>query len=227
MDNQKREFIKKAFSGVLAAASTPFISGAFFSKPSHAGEKGRFEFDPSHSCENLEAFTSNEEWRNWLENIHLHPRHIYKPSTLKELKEIIVRASQVRAIGSGHSFTGCVSTDDTLIKTDKLNGILSIDHSAGLVRVEAGMKLSQFNQELDKLGYALPNMGDVDYQALAGLVATGTHGSGMKWGTMADENLLIGATPFKTGSEKFLSKIFCLKPFWKLQSFFQHASPAS
>jgi L-gulonolactone oxidase len=46
------------------------------------------------------------------------------------------------------------------------------------VRVEAGIVLADLNRELDRLGLALENLGDIDRQTLAGAISTGTHGTG-------------------------------------------------
>ena len=56
-----------------------------------------------------------------------------------------------------------------------------LDPSSGLVRVEAGAILGQFNRRLDQLGVALENLGDIDKQTLAGSISTGTHGTGIRF----------------------------------------------
>ena len=48
----------------------------------------------------------------------------------------------------------------------------------GLVRVEAGIRLKALSRELHARGLAMPNLGDIDAQSLAGALATGTHGTG-------------------------------------------------
>ena len=56
------------------------------------------------------------------------------------------------------------------------NKIISIDRRNLQVTVGAGITLSELNAELDQLGLALPNLGDIDSQTLAGAISTGTHG---------------------------------------------------
>ena len=63
--------------------------------------------------------------------------------------------------------------------------MLDADPASGLVRVEAGITLRALNRELDALGLALPNLGDVDAQSLAGALATGTHGTGARLGNLS------------------------------------------
>lgn len=46
------------------------------------------------------------------------------------------------------------------------------------MRVLAGTTLRVLNRALDLLGLAMPNLGDIDAQTLAGATSTGTHGTG-------------------------------------------------
>lgn len=47
------------------------------------------------------------------------------------------------------------------------------------VTVGAGTTLSDLNVLLDELGLALPNLGDIAYQTVAGAISTSTHGTGI------------------------------------------------
>ena len=53
------------------------------------------------------------------------------------------------------------------------------------VRVEAGIRLRALNDELADVGLALPNLGDIDRQSIAGAIATATHGTGLGLGNLA------------------------------------------
>ena len=48
------------------------------------------------------------------------------------------------------------------------------------MRAEAGITLAALNRGLQERGLALPNLGDIDAQSLAGALATGTHGTGAR-----------------------------------------------
>ncbi|HTO09640.1 MAG TPA: D-arabinono-1,4-lactone oxidase, partial [Myxococcota bacterium] len=54
----------------------------------------------------------------------------------------------------------------------------SLDRERGRVCVRAGTKLHALGEPLLAAGLAMRNLGDVDVQALAGAVSTGTHGTG-------------------------------------------------
>lgn len=126
--------------------------------------------------------------RNWSRVQFWIPKEVVYPSSIEELKKIILSAKErklkIRAIGSLHSFNDLCVTPNIQIHTDKLNKVLSIDHQKMTVRVEGGMKLKALLKHLAKEGLTLPNQGYILSQSIAGAIATATHGSG-KEGTMS------------------------------------------
>jgi L-gulono-1,4-lactone dehydrogenase len=86
----------------------------------------------------------------------------------------------VSVAGSGHSFTETALTNGTMIDLSRLSGVLDADPASGLVRVAAGTVLADLNSELDRLGLAMENLGDIDRQTIAGAISTGTHGTGAR-----------------------------------------------
>ena len=64
-------------------------------------------------------------------------------------------------------------------------GAVRIDRARGLVTVPAGMTLRTLNELLANHGLAVPNLGDIDAQTIAGALATGTHGTGADYGCLA------------------------------------------
>ena len=90
------------------------------------------------------------------------------------------RELTVRVAGAGHSFTDTVLTDGMLLSLDRMNKVLDIDRASGFVRVEAGITLRALSERLDGEGLALPLLGDIDVQSLAGATATATHGTGVR-----------------------------------------------
>ncbi len=89
-------------------------------------------------------------------------------------------SDQVRVAGAGHSFTDAVLTDGTLLSLERMDRVLDVDRSSGLVRVEAGITLGALSDELWRHGLAFENLGDIDVQSIAGATATGTHGTGSR-----------------------------------------------
>lgn len=127
---------------------------------------------------------STERWSTWSGSATAHPVRLLHPASTAEVVEA-VRAARaqglpVKAYGAGHSFTPIAATDGVMLRLDRMNHLLAHDTASGQVRVQAGMSLHELNPQLDAIGLALPNLGDVDPQSLAGAVSTGTHGTGAK-----------------------------------------------
>ena len=128
-------------------------------------------------------------WRNWSGTETARPVRVERPSTVEELRDAVRRAAaeglRVKAVGSGHSFTGIAVTDGVLLRLDALDAPLRVDTRTGLVTVEAGMPLHRLNQVLAAHGLAMTNLGDIDRQSIAGALSTGTHGTGARSGSLA------------------------------------------
>jgi FAD/FMN-containing dehydrogenase len=131
----------------------------------------------------------NRLFRNWAKNIQFTARHYLQPETEQQLTDIIRTNASIRVVGTGHSWSSVCQTTETLINLDKLNKIISINKTEKTVRVQAGIKLFQLNELLDKEGLALINLGSIAQQSLAGAISTGTHGSGIHFQCLASQVL--------------------------------------
>jgi FAD/FMN-containing dehydrogenase len=122
-------------------------------------------------------------WSNWAGDQRCQPAAVERPAAVGEVVGAVERAVAagrgVRVAGSGHSFTAAVLTDGTLLSLDRMGAVLDADPSSGLVRVEAGIRLHALSQALAERGLAMPNLGDIDEQSLAGAISTATHGTGV------------------------------------------------
>jgi FAD/FMN-containing dehydrogenase len=121
-------------------------------------------------------------WSNFSGRVTCEPAHVARPRDEAELVAAVRAAAAdgrgLRVAGTGHSFTPLCATRGTLVSLDDWQGIESIDRERGLVSVRAGTKLHALGEPLLAAGLAMRNLGDVDVQALAGAVSTGTHGTG-------------------------------------------------
>lgn len=126
------------------------------------------------------------KWSNWSGRVHCVPARIDAPASLDSL-QAVVRAGQrpVRVVGSGHSFTEIAATDGSLISLDAMQGVTGVDRDSCVATVLAGTKLWRLNQLLDAEGLAMPNLGDINVQSIAGAVSTGTHGTGTQFGCLS------------------------------------------
>ena len=132
---------------------------------------------------------STAVFRNWAGNQMCVPREILRPGSPEEVAAIVGRAAgeglTVKAVGAGHSFTDAACTTGILLSLDRLDEVESIDASSGRVTVQAGIRLDALSRRLDEAGLAMPNLGDIARQSLAGATATATHGTGLGLGNLA------------------------------------------
>jgi FAD-linked oxidoreductase len=146
------------------------------------------------------------QWQNWSGLESAEPREVLSPASSEAVVAAVVAARQARTtvkmVGTGHSFTAIAVPGDTMLRPDRLSGIVAVDREAMTVTAYAGTQLKVLNAELERLGLSLHNMGDIAEQTLAGAVATGTHGTG---GVAAGLAAQLGGFQLVTGAGKVLA----------------------
>jgi FAD/FMN-containing dehydrogenase len=134
------------------------------------------------------------EWVNWSGSLRFTPAQITRPTDEGELITLVRRAAEagrtIRPVGSGHSATGLLATDDVLVTFEHFQGIVATDQDRCQATVRAGTTLEVLGRDLARVGLDFPNLGDVATQTIAGVIATGTHGSGRDLHNLAC--LLVG-----------------------------------
>ncbi|MEU7816629.1 D-arabinono-1,4-lactone oxidase [Pseudonocardia sp. NPDC049154] len=118
-------------------------------------------------------------WRNWAGNQRTRPVRVVEAHDAGEVASAVKAAAgeglRVKALGSGHSFTGIGVPDGVAVRPPAGPGP-TLD--GDLVTVPAGLTLRALNTLLWEQGRALPNLGDIDAQTISGAISTGTHGTG-------------------------------------------------
>lgn len=139
------------------------------------------------------APTTRHEWRNWAGTVARTPAATARPRDPAEAAALLTASARggrtVRPMGSGHSFTGIGAPSDGGLALDLADwtGIERVEHDPPRVTVRAGTPLHRLNRDLAELGLALPNLGDIDRQTVAGAISTGTHGTGAGLGGLATQ----------------------------------------
>jgi FAD/FMN-containing dehydrogenase len=130
-----------------------------------------------------------QEWSNWSGSLRFVPGRIVEPATEDALalriRQAVDAGQTVRVIGAGHSSSRLVETDDDLVSMAKFRDIEAVDQTACEATIGAGVTLNEAGRALAELGMAFGNLGDVDYQTVAGAIATGTHGTGVRLPNLA------------------------------------------
>ncbi len=129
-------------------------------------------------------------WQNTIRKYKVTPVKLFEPESLSDIVSIVQEAEskklKVRAVGSGHSFSDVAVTHEYLVdlyRLDKVNPyntavIKEAYKETKLAESQAGISVRNLNRRLDAMGLALINMGGIDHQKLAGVISTGTHGTG-------------------------------------------------
>jgi FAD-linked oxidoreductase len=140
-------------------------------------------------------------WRNWAGNQQAVAAAVLTPASVDDVAALVKQTydtgRRVKAVGSGHSFTDIAVTDDQRLHLHRLAGLVSLDRRTRLVTVQAGMPMSRLNALLAQHGLAVPNLGDIDAQTVAGAISTGTHGTGRAHATLAS---VVQAVTLVTGT---------------------------
>ena len=129
-------------------------------------------------------------WRNWAGNLRAEPVRTVAARDAGEVAAAVRAAAddglRVRALGSGHSFGAIGVPDGVAVRAPADPALLRVD-ADGLASVPAGMTLRVLDELLWERGRALPNLGDIDAQTVAGAISTGTHGTGARHGGLATQ----------------------------------------
>lgn len=129
-------------------------------------------------------------WRNWVGNQSCVRAARAAPQSEDELCTLIAGATakgmNVRVAGSGHSFTPVALTSGLHLTLAGMKGVKHIDRERRRVTASAGTTINELVKVLKADGLSMINQGDIDSQAIAGALTTGTHGTGATLPVLAD-----------------------------------------
>lgn len=129
------------------------------------------------------------EWRNWAGNVVGKPSRIERPGSIEAVQHLVADAARsgqgIRVAGAGHSFSPICATDGLLLDLVDLSGVTAIDSPRRTATILGGTRINQIGAPLFDAGLAVANQGDIDVQAIAGAIATGTHGTGRAFGSFS------------------------------------------
>ncbi|WP_235547717.1 MULTISPECIES: FAD-binding protein [unclassified Nocardioides] len=123
--------------------------------------------------------------KNWAGNHTYVAEQVQHPASVDELREVVARHDRVRALGTRHAFTDLADTTGVLVGTAGLGRDVEIDEDRRVVRVSGGVRYGDLAEQLAHQDWALATMASLPHISVAGAVATGTHGSGDRTGSLA------------------------------------------
>ncbi|HEY6407399.1 MAG TPA: D-arabinono-1,4-lactone oxidase [Ktedonobacteraceae bacterium] len=134
---------------------------------------------------------STQHWSNWSGSVQSEPREVVEPGNIDELARMVREyghdGRHVRVVGAGHSFTPLVQSDDVLMSLDAMQGVESINTATRRATILGGTRLKKLGNALFEHGMAQENLGDIDVQSISGAISTGTHGTGVGFGTLSTQ----------------------------------------
>jgi hypothetical protein len=131
-------------------------------------------------------------WRNWAGIASCRAQFVCVPQSIEELRQAVAEANargqQVRVVASGFSWSSLVPSNDTLIFCERLDRVAIdlTDPARPAVWAEAGVTNRQLNRELKRCGLCMPWNVVLENVRVAGIVSTGTHGTGRSTATVGD-----------------------------------------
>lgn len=124
-------------------------------------------------------------YSNYNNIFSIKPEYYFEPNSLESLIEHIKNNKKIRVFGGKHVFNDIALTPHTMINMKKLNKIIDINLKDQTVKIEAGVKLYQLLEELEKYGLTLPVIPATSYVSVVGAFSTGSHGSNINHGSLS------------------------------------------
>lgn len=118
-----------------------------------------------------------KSWKSWNENISHSYKELHTVTTEKELQGIVGSSHKVRLFGNKQSSADISAGVDTLIDIRSYNKVVNIDTDLKQITVQSGLRLSILLEEIEKLGWCIPCLPDINTITIGGALATGTHGT--------------------------------------------------
>lgn len=122
---------------------------------------------------------------NYSRVVRTAPVTWHAPTSESGIAAAVRAAPRLKVVGAGHSFCDIAAPEEHAMTLDRFAGVVRLDREQGLVTVRAGTRLRDLTAALLAEGWALPIVGSIQAQAVAGAIATGTHGSSLAHGNLA------------------------------------------
>ncbi|WP_299060331.1 D-arabinono-1,4-lactone oxidase [uncultured Polaribacter sp.] len=122
----------------------------------------------------------NGTWVSWNENLKHNYKNLYNITKESELQEVIANNDKIRFFGNKQSSADIAAGTDTLLDMKSYNKIVSYDYSKKTITVQSGVILGDLLEAIEKVGWCIPCLPDINTITIGGALATGTHGTSGK-----------------------------------------------
>lgn len=133
---------------------------------------------------------SGHYFTNWATTYSCQPELYFQPETTEEIQQILTFAREkgktVKVVGNGHSPSDLACTTDYMVSLNHYNKVLKVDKDKLQVTVQGGCLVKDLNLNvLPQHGMAFSVLGTVSELTVAGVISTGTHGTGANYGIIS------------------------------------------
>ena len=125
-----------------------------------------------------------DRFRGYSRVVRTAPLTWHVPTSEEQVAQAVRGAHRLKVVGAGHSFSTVAAPEQHAMTLDRMPAAIRLDPDARLVTVGAGTRLRDLSAALLTQGWALPVVGSIQAQAVAGAIATGTHGSSLVHGNL-------------------------------------------
>ncbi|RXK40318.1 D-arabinono-1,4-lactone oxidase [Tremella mesenterica] len=137
--------------------------------------------------------SSRAKFANWAKTFECLPERVFEPVDALQCRQVLELARRegknLRPVGVGHSPSDLTCTRGWMIRMDSYGGLVQIHHGPSTLTestsatFKAGTTLHQIHKLLSQASppLALPNIGSISDQTIAGLISTASHGSGVNY----------------------------------------------
>ncbi len=129
--------------------------------------------------------------QNWSKNVDFNDREFVCPESIAELQELVRSNPKIRARGSAHSFSEIANTGSLALNLTNMPRVIEVNADINSVRVGAGLTYGELAPVLQSQGWALNNLASLPHISIGGSISTGTHGSGIKNQSLANQVVFI------------------------------------
>jgi L-gulono-1,4-lactone dehydrogenase len=122
--------------------------------------------------------------------VSYQPRKVVECANVEDVSNAVAAAGRsglkVRAYGNGYSQGPEILVDDVALRLGGLNRVRRLDPVTRRVVVGAGVRLGDLTRFLAGSGLSLPSLPFLTECSIGAAVATATHGTSPRWGTISD-----------------------------------------
>lgn len=134
----------------------------------------------------LEGRVRKGVFANWAGRFRYAPERFARPTTEREIVELVKTSKSLRVFGSGHSFNAGVASEETLVSLDDYSGLLWKNAGNKQIAVKGGTRVRDVVKLLLAEGLAFEALPSHDAQSIAGILSTDVHGTGREWGFVSE-----------------------------------------